>query len=203
MTETELRQSKLQELETELDSLLARLDFLVQQFSQLIPGKAEAWIRQEFARGIKDNAEQVQDLGVAGVKMIKSDMEHLIHELPHACAELLHDPANWAHREDELLARSSVHKEFFLDRVFRDLISSAGPILERHDLLGNAGSHSYWQRVKTGWRYGMSPTADPVAPELSEEYKEGLQRLREVMQYYLAEKRCLAEVRAQTLWDSV
>ena len=96
-----------------------------------------------------------------------------------------------------------MHKEFFFDRVFRDLISTAGPVLEKHNLMGNRGSHSYWQRVKTGWRYGMNPSIDPIAPEISEEYMKGLDRLRELKRKYSSEKKGLAEVRAQTLWDSV
>jgi hypothetical protein len=201
----EAEQSKIRmyELEDELKALSVRLDFLVEQFRMLVPGVAATWIRQEFGRGIKDNAEQIQELGVSGVKIIKDDMERVIHALPTVCGELLHNRSAWAHYSDESLAPPSVHKEFFLDRIFRDLISTAGPVLEQHNLLGNRATHSYWQRVKEGWRYGMNPSIDPVAPEISEEYMKGLDRLRKIKLQHASEKKGLAEVRAQTLWDSV
>jgi hypothetical protein len=203
MDETEQRQSRVRELEEGCQAVSTRLDFLVERFMTLVPTAAATWIRQEFGRGIKDNAEHVEGLGVLGVKAIKDDMEHLIKELPRVCAALLRDRSSWAHHEAELPARSSVHKEFFLDRVFRDLISTAGAVLERHELLGNRGSHFYWQRVKEGWRYGMNPSIDPVEPELSDEYRKGLQQLREIRLRYATERKGLAEVRAQNLWDSV
>ena len=202
MVEAEERQTRIVELEEEWETLARRLDFLVEQFMQQVHGAAANWIQQEFTRGIRDNAEQVQELGPAGVRVIKNDMEFLIKALPSACAELLHDRASWAHYDDESLLRRNGPKEFFLDRIFRDLISTAGPVLERHNLLGNRGNHSYWQRVKNGWRYGMN-TSEPVTPEIAEEYKKGLERVREIKLKHATEKKHLAEVRAQTLWDSV
>ena len=202
MDQVEQRQSRVRVLEDECRALSARLDLLVEHFRTLVPKAAATWIRQEFGRGIKDNAEHVQNLGVSGVKLIKDDMEHLIHELPSFCADLLKNRSTWAHHEDES-PRPGVKKEFFLDRLFRDLISSAGPVLERHNLLGNRGSHSYWQRVKDGWRYGMNPSIDPIAPDVTEEYVKGLDRIRELKLQHATEKKGLAEVRAQTLWDSV
>jgi hypothetical protein len=203
MDQVEQRQSRVRVLEDEWSALSVRLDLLVEHFKTLVPTAAGTWIRQEFGRGIKDNAEHVQELGVSGVKLIKDDMEHLIRDLPAVCANLLKNRSGWAHHEDESLARPGVHKEFFLDRLFRDLISSAGPVLEKHNLLGNRGSHSYWQRIKDGWRYGMNPSIDPVEPDVTDEYVKGLHRIRELKLQHATEKKGLAEVRAQTLWDSV
>lgn len=202
MGETEEHQSRIQELEAEQNALLIRMDFLVQRFKDLAPGAAANWIRLEFERGIKDNAEQIQDLGAPGVKAIKRDMERLITGLPAVCAELLVNRSAWAHHENESPARSNVQKEFFFDRVFRDLISTAGPVLESHSLLENRGSHSYWQRAKEGWRYAMNPSMAPVAPDLCDEYMKGLQRLREIKLQHASEKKSLAEARAKSLWDS-
>ena len=202
MNETEQRQVRIREVEEELRLLSERLDSLVEHFKALVPTAAATWIRQEFGRGIKDNAEHIEELGVAGVKLIKEDMEHLIRGLPMTCDELLRNRSAWAHHDDESLTRTNGNKEFFLDRVFRDLISTAGTVLEKHNLLGNGGNHSYWQRVQTGWRYGMNPSIDPVAPEVADEYVKSLDRLREIKFQHASEKKGLAEVRAQTLWDS-
>jgi hypothetical protein len=200
--EAEQHQTKIQELETEWQALLIRLDFLVERFKDLAPGAAASWIRLEFERGIKDNAEQIQELGVAGVKVIKLDMGRLINDLPGLCHELLQDRSSWAHHENESPARSNIQKEFFFDRVFRDLISTAGSALESHNLLENRGPHSYWQRGKGGWRYAMNPSLGPVAPDLCDEYMKGLHRLREIKLQHAFEKKGLAEAHAKSLWET-
>lgn len=176
---------------------------------RIIAGALKSDIRQQplpgFERSLKEasnNAEQIQDLGAPAVKAIKVDMERLISSLPTVCAGLLENRSGWAHHENESTARSNVQKEFFFDRIFRDLISTAGPVLERHNLLENRGSHSYWQQAKEGWRYAMNPSMAPVAPDLCDEYMKGLQRLREIKLQHASEKKRLAEARAKSLWDS-
>jgi len=203
MNEIEQRQARMVKLEDACQALSGKLDFLIEQYKQLVPGAAEAWIRKEFTRGIRDNAEQVELLGLGGMKVIKGDMEYLITKLPVASAELLDDRSARPHNEEEMPARLSMQKEFFLDKIFRDLISCAGEILDRHNLLGNGGTHSYWQRVKGNWRYGMNSTTSPVAPEVYEEYMKGLEQLRELKVQYESERKELAAARAQNLWDSV
>jgi hypothetical protein len=200
--EAEQHQTRIQELETEWQALLIRMDFLVERFKDLAPGAAASWIGLEFERGIKDNAEQIQELGVAGVKIIKRDMGRLVNDLPGICHELLHERSSWAHYETELPARSNGQKEFFFDRVFRDLISTAGAVLDSHNLLENRGPHSYWQRGKEGWRYAMNPSMGPVAPDLCDEYMKGLHRLREIKRQHAFEKKGLAEARAKSLWET-
>ena len=203
MNEIEQRQAKMVKLDEACKSLRTRMDFLMEQYQQLIPGAAASWIRQEFTRGIRDNAEQIEELGQAGIKVIKGDMEYLLNRLPALSADLLQNRATWPHNREDIPVRQSMQKEFFLDRVYRDLISTAGEVLSRHNLLGNGGTHSYWQWVKTGWRYGMNSTAAPVAPEVYEEYTKGLERLRELNGLYETEKKELAAARAQVLWESV
>jgi len=200
--EAEQHQSRIQELETEWQALLIPMDFLVERFKDLAPGAAASWIRLEFERGIKDNAEQIQELGVAGVRVIKLDMGRLVNELPGICHELLQDRTSWAHHENESPARLNGQRELFLDRVFRDLISTAGAVLENHNLLENRGPHSYWQRGKEGWRYAMNPSIGPVAPDLCDEYMKGLHRLREIKLQHASEKKGVAEARAKNLWET-
>jgi len=202
MNETEEPQARIQELEAEENTLLVRMDFLVEHFKGIAPGAATTWIRSEFERGIKDNAEQIQDLGVAGVRTIKAEMERLINDLPIICASLLENRSTWAHHQNEPVMPSATQKEFFFDRIFRDLISKAGPILEAHNLLHNRGPHPYWGRTKEGWRYAMNPAIGPVMTELYEEYMKGLQRLREIRRRHANQKKTLAEVRAKNLWDT-
>jgi len=139
---------------------------------------------------------------VAGVRAIKADMERLINDLPNICASLLEDRSTWAHHQNESVTRSDMQKEFFFDRVFRDLISKAGPVLESHSLLHNRGPHPYWGRTQEGWRYAMSPSIGPVMTELYEEYMKGLQRLREIKRHHANEKKTLAEARAKSLWET-
>src|SRR5215831_10225887 len=158
MNETQEPRTKIEELEAEHHALLTRMDFLVEHFKGVAPGVAATWVRAEFERGIKDNAERIQELGVAGVRAIKADMERLINDLPNICASLLEDRSTWAHHQNESVTRSDMQKEFFFDRVFRDLISKAGPVLESHSLLHNRGPHPYWGRTQEGWRYAMSPS---------------------------------------------
>ena len=64
MNQAEQRQSRVRELEDEWSALSVRLDLLVEHFKTLVPTAAATWIRQEFGRGIKDNAEHIQELGV-------------------------------------------------------------------------------------------------------------------------------------------
>ena len=189
-------------METEQNNLLTRMDFLIGHFKSIAPGDAATWIRSEFERGIKDNAEQFQELGMPGVRSIKAAMEQLINDLPNICANLLENRSTWAHHQNEPVTRSDTQREFFLDRVFRDLISKAGPVLENHNLLHNRGPHPYWGRTKEGWRYAMTPSIGPVMTELYEEYMKGLQRLREIRRRYANEKKTLAEARAQNLWET-
>jgi len=202
MSETQEPQAKMQELEAEQNALLTRMDFLVEHFRSIAPGAAAVWVRSEFERGIKDNAEQIQELGVPGVRAIKADMERLINDLPSICFNLLENRSTWAHHQNEPVTRSEAHKDFFFDRIFRDLISKAGPVLENHNLLHNRGPHPYCGRTKEGWRYAMNPSIGPVMTELYEEYMKGLQRLRELRRRHANEKKTLAEARAQNLWET-
>jgi hypothetical protein len=191
---------RITQLEEEKGKLLPRLDSILAGFREKVPSLAADWVNEEIERRIIDKADRVEKLGLSGVRTIKNEVGNVIHDLPAVAERLLSDECSWPHRRPQTDSKQRSADDPFLNRVFRDLISTLGPVLERHQFMDDDRPHGAWQRAGNGeWRYAFNPSVDAL-PGASE-YSAGVARLQSIEKELVAEKQGLAKARAKDLWD--
>src|SRR6266542_3462834 len=150
MVDIERHEAEIRRLEEARAKLLLQLDSLVGQFEENVPAAAAVWIHQEVQRRIAEKAEQIENMGLSGVKAFKTDVEAVIEELPKQAHRSVGDRVNWPHRRGQPGSGTGPSQEGFSDRVFRDLISTLGAVLETHHLMDDPRKYPIWERVGDG-----------------------------------------------------
>jgi hypothetical protein len=201
MRSAEDHEKKIKQLEEEQSKLLPHLDTLMSQYKARIPAVAADWIKREVKQRIEDHAEQIEKLGLEGVRTIKRQMEAVIKDLPAVANQLLSDPSRWPHRQSSSASSKSAKGELRPDEAAREMISTLGPLLDRHKLLEKDRAYPSWKCTGGKWQYTINLWIDHPLPEIMSEYWAGFHRLRKIDDELETEKKNLALARAKNLWD--
>lgn len=199
--------NKLKRLEQEKNALRSQMDNKYSDFQATMPIAAESWITKEVESKIKDNPDIVQSLGIEKLKELKSKIKALTESLPEIASEEFQNSSSWPHHIQEI-KEDFIYKqkrEPHLNRIFRNVISNLGCILNEFGLLKEPeGYVSTWNRVgQKNFRYAINPSMELYFPKSN---REGYwEQLKESTQLSLDIKnisKSLDEVEAKELWDN-
>ncbi len=197
---------ELDQQEQKKAALVSRIDNLFLEIQGAMPAAVAVWMREEMERRIKDHPETVQALGIDKLKVLKGNLNDLIGKLPEMVAAEFQDRNRWPHYIEvkEENASGSGNNEPYLDRIFRDLISSLGQILNEAGLLAESkGYYPSWQRKgKDQFRYSINPGMDRI-PELKmKEYGKLLGEYHQLGRKINDARESLSAAKAKELWEA-
>ena len=197
-TEIEMEIATLQQRS---DHLKERLDYLIQRFQAELPNAAESWIRKEVKRQIEDCPETVAGLGAEKLGSFKAKVHALVASLPDIAKKETSDAAVWPHyRALDTYGYGAGKDEPFLTRVFRDVISHLGAILDEFGFLKNQKGVS-WARTPHGFRYAIDPMFDLSSAPSANEYERAYKEFRSVAENLEMKQKELAKAKAKELWE--
>ena len=197
---------KLKQLEQEKIALRTQMDNQYSDFQAAMPVAAESWITKEVESKIKDNPDIVQSLGIEKLKELKSKIKALAESLPEIVSEEFQYSSSWPHHIQEIKEDFvyKQQKEPHLNRIFRNVISNLGCILDEFDLLKEPeGYVSTWKRVgKNNFRYAINPGMELYFAKSNRDvYWKQLKEYTQLILDIKNTSKSLDEVNAKELWD--
>lgn len=194
---------EIQQHEQKMSSLTSQMDNLYREIQAAMPTAAAAWITKEVERRIKDNPEVVQSLGIEKLKEFKFKLKALTETMPEIVAAEFQNSGIWPHHK--VIPSSNYNQnESHLNRVFRNVISYLGSLLDEFGLIERPKGHiPSWERTgQKRFRYAINPGLDYL-PEtkikdywiLFDEYTSVSQKIKDI-------QKSLAETKAIELWNN-
>jgi hypothetical protein len=135
---------KLQQHEERKNSLTSQMDSLYREIQAIMPHVAASWMTSYMEREIKEYPGVVQSLGIEQLKELKSKLKTLTDTLPEIVETEFRKSGIWPHHKviPPLLEPDEPH----WDRVFRNVISYLGRLLDEFGLIeGPNGHFSSWE----------------------------------------------------------
>lgn len=137
---------KLQQHKERRSSLTSQMDSLYCEIQAAMPAVAESWMTTYVEREIKEHPEVVQSLGIEKLKELKSELKTLAETLSEIVETEFQKSGIWPHHK--VIPSAHEPDEPHLDRVFRNVISYLGRLLDEFGLIeGPNGHFSSWKRT--------------------------------------------------------
>ncbi len=197
---------ELQQHQRKMSSLMSQMDTLYLEIQDAMPAAAASWMTKEVDRTIKDNPEVVQSLGIEKLRELKSKLKALMENLPEIVAAEFQDRGRWPHHVEwvEILPSSPQREEPHPNRVFRNVISNLGSLLEEFGLIKEPkGNIPSWQRTgQKRFRYAINPGMENLAGPKIEEYWNLSNEYTSLSRKIKDIRKALAEAKAKELWDN-
>jgi hypothetical protein len=198
-------EAEIGKLEAKIAPMSDELDAKILAFSKALPAFAEVWITAEVKKQITANAVQFNEKGIEVARKLKADLADLVQKLPELCEEAVKNRAEWPHARTSTDARPiefSVRVgESYFAKVFRNVISNAGQLLDTYHLIGTKGDHA-WDRSHGQFRYAYNAGFDDNKVPVIAEYNRLWRQQSEFAHEIDAKREELAAARASELLDS-
>lgn len=153
---------------------------------------------------IREFPDKAKDLGGAGVKAIKADLQVVVDQLPGKVNILLADNSNWPHHKEFRVKIESykMRSEFedIFSRLIRRLFSSTGGILKKYDLI-KTESYNEWGGQGTDVVYNYGISLSPQLQALKDEYIKLYDQYSELIAKTESTKSEKARAEAKDLWE--
>lgn len=151
--------NKIKELEQKTKQLQSQMDILYREIIKGMPTAAATWMNREVESKVKENASVVEALGMEKLKELKSKLKALIEKLPTLVDAAFQDKSKWPHYIESEPNRRERPEEHHWMRVFREVISNLGNILDNFGLLKeSARGVPSWNRVgPKHYQYAINP----------------------------------------------
>lgn len=199
-------ENEILQLERQIETMRSQLDTEMRACLDALPVPVKAWMRAEVARQIDQHAAKVSAAGPEGMRKLKSDLEALFSTLPEKCAIAFRPITAWPHHqltETTVSERTKQSGESYFSSVFRTVINSLGPILDKHGLLReSAKEYQAWQKSGDKYRYAINPGFEPHSMREVQNYNELLEQLKSTVQSLQQKRGELAKVTARELWEN-
>jgi hypothetical protein len=192
-------------LEEQRVTLATQLDALIHTFQKQLPSIAEPWIRREVERRIEDHPDQVEELGIEKLGILKKKVNSLISELPEIVERETSDKQDWPHyRAKDTSGYGQNKNEPFFNKAFRNVIGHVGAILDEFGLLTEPKGHvPNWEKTANDkFRFAINPGFESLSIQSVKEFIN-LEKEYETLVTKLNEKKAeFAKAKAKELWES-
>jgi hypothetical protein len=118
-------------LETQLKTAESTLDALVLRAADALQPHVKKWMEDMVLQKLKMTADPTSAAGEARIKLVKTDLENLVSQLPIICREVIGNSDDWPHQK---------FKGYEMGvESFRTAFNAAtwrlGPLLKNHGLI--------------------------------------------------------------------
>ena len=186
---------EIEQYQQKAGSLISHMDGLCIKIRDAMPIAAASWINKEVERQIIEKSDIVQSLGIEKLKELKNRLKNLTEKLPEIVKVEIEDRSKWPHYTETLKTTVPVGEPYF-NKVFRNVISSLGSILNEFGLIIEVGPfYTSWQRSSNGGYYYAINVGPETMPEEISEYNRILMQYKSLGTKIAQSQKLLSEAK--------